>query len=167
MTDTFGPKQESTSKSMSDSDSNIIQTAKGGGISFLGQLFVFVFRFIFGLILARVLGAELLGLYSLTLTITDVIAVIALLGLGSAIVRYIPIAINQKDDARLWGIIQVGVFVPFVVSFYLRDMLIPLRGLGCHQYIQSTRSCPSLAYSKCRYSFICIDVRTFFGYAGV
>ncbi len=86
-------------------------------LSFLGQLFVFVFRFIFGLILARVLGAELLGLYSLTLTITDVIAVIALLGLGSAIVRYIPIAINQKDDARLWGIIQVGVFVPFVVSF--------------------------------------------------
>jgi O-antigen/teichoic acid export membrane protein len=119
MTDSYLPIEDSAADNLSDSDSNIIQTAKGGGISFVGQLFVFVFRFFFGLILARILGAELLGMYTLTSTIIDVIAVVALLGLGAAIVRYIPIAINQKDDARLWGIIQVGVFVPFAVSFIL------------------------------------------------
>lgn len=102
-----------------DSDSNILQTAKGSGISFAGQMFVYLFRFIFGIVLARVLGAEMLGLYTLTLTITDMIAIVSLLGLGAGLVRYIPIALNQKDDKRLWGIIQIGVIVPFMISCVL------------------------------------------------
>jgi O-antigen/teichoic acid export membrane protein len=110
---------ETTPNQSSESDNNIILTAKGGGISFAGKMFVYLFRFLFGIILARVLGAELLGLYTLTLTITDIIAVLSLLGLGAGLVRYIPIAINQKDDARLWGIIQIGVIIPFLISVVL------------------------------------------------
>lgn len=101
------------------SDQVILTAAKGGGIAFAGNLFVYAIRFAFGLVIARLLGAELLGLYSLGMTFPEVAGIIASLGLGTGIARYIPIALNQKDEARLWGIIQVGVAVPALVGLAL------------------------------------------------
>jgi O-antigen/teichoic acid export membrane protein len=103
----------------SASDRDILLAAKGGSISFAGNLSVYAFRFVFGVVMARLLGAELLGLYTLGLTIADFGAAMALLGLGVGLARYVPIAIAQKDDARLWGIIQVGVGLPLLLSVAL------------------------------------------------
>ncbi len=101
------------------SDRNILLAAKGGGIAFAGNLFVYIFRFLFGLVLARMLGAELLGLYSLSSTVTSLLSVLSVLGISAGVVRFIPIARNQKDDARLWGIILTGLALPALVSTVL------------------------------------------------
>ena len=101
------------------SDGNILLAAKGGGIAFAGNLSVYIIRFAFSIVIARLLGAELLGLYSLGQTVTDVAGIMAALGLSAGMVRYIPIAISQKDKSRLWGIIQTGLAIPIMVGLVL------------------------------------------------
>lgn len=103
----------------SASDQNIILAAKGGGIAFTGNMFVYAFRFGFGVVMARMLGADLFGLYSLALTVTNIIGSAASFGMSSGMARYIPIAIAQKDERRLWGTIQTGIVLPAVFSVIL------------------------------------------------
>jgi O-antigen/teichoic acid export membrane protein len=119
MTKTVLKAESFRASKVSESDQSIILAAKGGGIAFVGNLFVFFFRFLFGLVLARLLGAELMGLYSLGSTITDMVAVIAGIGIGAGVVRFISIAIGRKDNAKLWGIIQTGLALPALTSVIL------------------------------------------------
>jgi len=109
----------SESSQVAASDQNIVLAAKGGGIAFAGNLFVYFTRFAFGVMMARLLGAKQLGLYSLSLTITDIVGFMALLGLGAGITRYISIALSHKDEASLWGIIQVSVGIPGLIGLVL------------------------------------------------
>lgn len=110
------------------SDRDILTAAKGGGIAFVGNLFVYIFRFGFGLVLARFLGAESLGIYSLALMVTDIVGALALLGLSTGMVRYIPIGINRKDESHVWGTIQAGLTIPGLLSLILAAAAFLLAG---------------------------------------
>ncbi|NJD60871.1 MAG: hypothetical protein FIA98_15870, partial [Anaerolineae bacterium] len=101
------------------SDQVILTAAKGGVIAFAGNLFGYGIRFVFGIVIARLLGADLFGLYSLGMTFPELAGTIALLGLGAGLARFIPIAINKKDDAQIWGLIQVGIAIPGSVGLAL------------------------------------------------
>lgn len=105
------------------SDSHILLAAKGGGIAFAGNLFVYGARFAFGLLMARLLGADLLGLYSLASLIPEIVSVLALLGLGAGMARFIPIAVGQKDESRIWGTIQVGIALPAFIGLALSPVV--------------------------------------------
>jgi len=101
------------------SDQVILTTAKGGGIAFAGNLFGYIVRFAFGIMIARLLGAELFGLYSLGMTFPEIAGTIAVLGLSAGLARFIPIAITNKDEPRLRGLIQVGIAIPGLVGLGL------------------------------------------------
>lgn len=105
--------------SATSSDQVILTTAKGGVIAFAGNLFGYCIRFAFGIVIARLLGAELFGLYSLGMTIPEIAGTIALLGLGAGLARYIPIAITKNDESRLRGLIQVGIAIPGLAGLAL------------------------------------------------
>ena len=128
----------------SASDQDIVLAAKGGGIAFVGNLFVYVIRFAFGIVMARLLGAELLGLYSLSLTIVSVVGILSSLGLSAGMSRYIPIAISKKDEARLWGTIQVGVALPFITSLALAIGMFALARPLCYQVFERPDMVPVL-----------------------
>ena len=98
---------------------DILAAAKGGGISFVGRLFEYTTRFAFSIIVARTIGAEQFGLYTLGVTVTEITSMIALLGLQTGMVRFIPIALRQRDEGRVWGIIQVGATIPALLSLLL------------------------------------------------
>jgi O-antigen/teichoic acid export membrane protein len=109
---------------------DILTAAKGGGIIFFGRLFEYGSRFLFGILVARVLGAEGFGLYSLAVSMAILLAGIAMLGLPSGVVRFLPIALRDRDAARVWGTLQsalglaglVGLGLAIVV-FGLADLL--------------------------------------------
>ena len=107
-----------------ESDQNIITAAKGGGITFAGKLITYAFSFIFSVIVARMLGAEQLGLYMLSLTVATVVVGISFLGLDGAMDRYIPIMRKNRDKAGLWGVIQIGTGIPSLVSLFLTAVLL-------------------------------------------
>ncbi len=100
-------------------DQTVLTAAKGGGITFVGTLFEYTVRLVLGIILARLLGVEQYGLYSLALTAGIVAGGLALLGMPSALVRFVSLYRSQRDPARLWGMLQVGVGLPAVLGVLL------------------------------------------------
>ena len=101
------------------SDKHLRTTAAGGTLVFLGKLFVKGVRFLVAILMARFLAAEQFGLYNLGLTVAEIVAALAGVGLGTALVRYIPVFRRNGDQAGIWGTIQLGLGIPTVVSIIL------------------------------------------------
>jgi O-antigen/teichoic acid export membrane protein len=95
---------------------NVLTAAKGGGIVFAGSLFTYGVRFFIGLLLARLLGAEQLGLYDLALTAATVAAGLTQFGFKAALVRYVSLFASRKDREGLWGTLQIGLGLPALLS---------------------------------------------------
>lgn len=98
---------------------DIIVAAKGGGAVFGGRLYVWVIRFVIAFVLARALGAEGYGLYTLAFTLATLISAFSILGLDSAVVRYGAVFAGRSDGPRLRGTLQVGIAVPVAVAVAL------------------------------------------------
>ena len=100
-------------------DGEILAAAKGGGAAFGGRLYVWGIRFVIAFVLARVLGAEGYGLYTLAFTLATLISAFAALGMDSAIVRYAAVYSGRSDGSRVRGTLEVGVVVPVAVALAL------------------------------------------------
>jgi O-antigen/teichoic acid export membrane protein len=95
---------------------DITTAAKGGGVLLAGKILLYAGRFLTGLLLARLLAAEQYGLYDLSLTVAELVAGVASLGLASALVRYVSVFANHRDENGLWGVIQIGLGASTIVS---------------------------------------------------
>jgi len=98
------------------STQTILLAAKGGGITFAGKLISYATMFVSGIVLARFLGAEQYGLYSLAGTALVLMTGIAMLGLNTATLRYVPMYQSQKKDDLLAGTLLIGLTVPLLVA---------------------------------------------------
>lgn len=116
---------------------NILLAAEGGSISFAGRTFEYLVRFIFSIIVANSLGAEQYGLYTLVLTVVPIASMLALLGLQTGVVHFLPPAIRQNDEKRIWGIIQVSAGLPILLSVLFGAAIFllaePIALIGFHQ----------------------------------
>ena len=88
---------------------DVVLAAKGGGITFAGRLFTLVSRFAIAFILARLMGAGEYGTYNLALSAIGVASGLALFGLDTAMIRYVPVFASRRDEAGLWGALQLGL----------------------------------------------------------
>jgi O-antigen/teichoic acid export membrane protein len=115
---------------------DILTAAKGGGITFAGKLFEYVVRFAFGILIARTVGVEQYGLYTLGITVSLIASNMAMLGLQVGMVRFLPPAIREKDQKSIWGIIQICLGLPGFFSLFLAAGLFlladPLNSLIFH-----------------------------------
>lgn len=93
----------------SSADTHVLHAAKGVGFLGIGSLFGYVSRFLTALLLARVLGAEGMGMYALGLTASGLFASLAALGLDDAMVRYLAIQSSRRDAAGVAGTLQIGL----------------------------------------------------------
>lgn len=103
----------------SSNSQDILTAAKGGGVSFAGKIFEYIIRFAFGIFIARVVGLEQYGLYTLAITVSLVATNIAMLGLQTGLVRFLPESIREKDDKTTWEIIQVSIGIPLIFGLVL------------------------------------------------
>ncbi len=104
----------------------MLLTAKGGGIIAAGRIFAYGTRFVLAFLLARGLGAEQYGLYTLALSTATLVAGIAVLGMGQALVRYVAIMFSKRDEEGLWGALQVGIGFSTLASVLLATALFAL-----------------------------------------
>lgn len=123
---------------------DIMTAAKGGGITFGGNLFEYAGRFVFGIVVARFIGAEQYGVYNLALTPLAILATLALLGLRASMVRYVPMFARQRDEEKLWGTLQVGLGLTLVVSIVLGGGLFILAELVANRVFHTPELAPFL-----------------------
>ena len=110
---------ESPAKVDNNHAENALTAAKGGGIVASGRLFVYGTRFILVFLMARALGADQYGLYALALSAGTVVAGVAVMGLHTAMVRYVAILRKKGDEDMMWGTLQIGIGLPAIVSTLL------------------------------------------------
>jgi O-antigen/teichoic acid export membrane protein len=100
-------------------DQHVLNTAKGGGIITIGRLYAYANRFVITLLLARLLGAEQYGVYSLALSVAAITSTISMLGLDDAVMRYVAIYSSRRDESGLWGALQVSLGTSLLLGVML------------------------------------------------
>jgi O-antigen/teichoic acid export membrane protein len=99
---------------------------KGASIFFVGLLISKVFTYIYRLIIARGMGPETYGIFSLCFAIISVVSALAIFGLPNAIERYVPYHINDKPKVK--GIILFALQVGCISSIIAVVLLYLLSG---------------------------------------
>ncbi|NTW83669.1 MAG: oligosaccharide flippase family protein [Chlorobiaceae bacterium] len=113
-----------------------IVIAGQAGFSYGGFLFGQAARFGYNLLVARLLGAEFLGVYALAVAVIQIAEMIAVIGLDSALLRYINV--YSDDSARqrkvIGSALKISLFVSLAVSTLLlvlsQDIASTLHGKG-------------------------------------
>jgi O-antigen/teichoic acid export membrane protein len=95
-------------------------------------------------LLARLLGAEQFGLYTLALSALTIAAGLAGLGMAPALVRYVSVFVKRRDIARLWGTLQVGLGLSMIVSLGVGIGLFALAPLIAVRIFDEPRLVPLL-----------------------
>ncbi len=107
------------SQNASANNQDILTAAKGSGIIFFGDMFSYASRFVFGVIMARAIGADGYGLYDLGVTAALILTGIATLGFPGGILRFMPAAIRERNKAHVWEILQVSLGVSLSLSLIM------------------------------------------------
>jgi len=138
------PTVVATSSPRTSSEQTVLTAAKGGGIIFAGRLFQLGGQLAIGLLLARLLGAEGLGLYNLALTAAGIAVGLASLGLEMALVRYVSLYSSRRDAAGLWGTLQVGIGLMALTGLFVAAGLYALAPLIAQQLFHEPKLVPLL-----------------------
>jgi O-antigen/teichoic acid export membrane protein len=125
-------------------DRNIITVAKGGGITFAGKLFLSATRIVTSVLLARLLGANQYGMYTLALSASNIAVGIAVFGLDSALIRYVAILANRRDEKGLWGALQVGIGIASLLSVLTGTFLFAFATIIAERMFQEPQLAPLL-----------------------
>ncbi|MBI5839273.1 MAG: flippase [Chloroflexi bacterium] len=123
---------------------NMAAVAKGGGIVFTGKLFLDAIRFVTAFALARLLGADQYGMYSLALSALNIAVGLSLLGLDAALIRFIAVMIGRKDDEGVWGTIQVGMGIALSLSVVTGTVLFGFAYLAAERLFHNAALAPLL-----------------------
>jgi O-antigen/teichoic acid export membrane protein len=128
----------------SNFEKNIDIVAKGGGITFAGKLFINVLRFATAILLARILGADQLGLYSLSLSALSITMGLALFGLDAAVIRFTAVMVGRKNEEGIWNTLQIGFGISLILSALLGTALYALSFVVADKVFHEPRLAPLL-----------------------
>ena len=96
-----------------ETSQEITVLARGAGIVFVGTLFGLILKYIFQLIVARHLGAQLFGAFFLGVTIFSILERLSGLGLPNGIDHHLVfLAVNIFAVALAYGLILVVLKIP-------------------------------------------------------
>ncbi len=123
---------------------NTMSAAKGGSIVASGRLFAYATRVLVVYLMARALGADHYGLYSIALSTATVIAGAAAFGLHTTLVRYVAVYRNRKDEAELWGLLQLGIGLSLLLSTLMAIGLFTLSHVVAEQIYDRSELVPLL-----------------------
>lgn len=102
-----------------DHEGRVGQIARGVGVGSFGNGIGRLLGFAIQLILARVLGASLLGAYILGTTIVSLVNILSQLGMDSGVVRYVSHHRAGGNDAQVKGVIIQALLITFALSVFL------------------------------------------------
>ena len=90
-------------------------------ISFSGMTAGSVLRYLFSIIMARFLGAQMLGIYSLSNAILRIAEIFALSGLDNGVLRFVSRDINDKHNVEnaIFSSLKSGLIFSLIISTIL------------------------------------------------
>ena len=115
------------------SQDDLTGIAKGGSIIFIGIVLENILRLPIGIILARSLGPDQLGIYQIAVSTMVILATVSLMGFRTSLIRYIPIYLSKNDKSGLIGLSRMSIFLPLITLFTFgsRSFLLFITGFNC------------------------------------
>ncbi len=103
------------------------QISRQSGVFFAGTLFTTAAAYFFKIYLARVLGAEALGIYALGMTVGGVLGIIAAMGLPQAAARYAAVYRGTGRSEELRGFLWRSVAILLCSNVLVATVMIAAR----------------------------------------
>ena len=94
---------------LSNMEKEVGQIARGAGLGLGGNLVYYFLNFLFAMLVARQIGAQAFGLYTLGVTTVTLLARISVMGLDRGIVRYVSIKRRAGEQGAVGQVILVGL----------------------------------------------------------
>lgn len=88
---------------------DVLTVARGGGVAFVGEVATRVIHWVYSTALIWGLGPESFGMFTLALTVTSFVAVVANLGLSLGIVRFGAISAHDEGLAGIHRVTMAGL----------------------------------------------------------
>ncbi len=106
---------------MSSKPSNQKTILSEAFISFLGMTLGSVFRYVFSIVMARFLGAQMLGIYSLGNAVTRIAEIFALMGLDNGVLRFVSRDTENSENVNnsIYSSLKAGLLSSIVISITL------------------------------------------------
>jgi O-antigen/teichoic acid export membrane protein len=118
----------STSPQAAQFRSEMGHISRHSAVFFAGTLFTAGAGYLYKIYLARVLGAEALGIYALGMTVGGVLGLIAALGLPQAAARYVAVYNGTGRYAELKGFLWRGIAVLAAANLMVAAIMLSIRG---------------------------------------
>lgn len=97
----------------------LISIAKNSGLGITGKIYFSVSRFLLTVFITRTIGPEQYGIYMLGLTFLLLIRALVLLGMESAMVRFVALHLARKEDGQVKGVIDSGIKIAAASSLLI------------------------------------------------
>lgn len=127
-------RSESSSASEKSLDQLTKQVAKGGGIAFGGSAIGKVAGFGLNILLGRVLGPGLYGLYALGISVIGIAQSVGSLGLNQGVVRFCSMYRGERDNARIKGTIVSASGISLISSILAAITLFALSSMIAQKF---------------------------------
>lgn len=104
------PRIDITSRQVAPNQA-LSRIASGSTLFFVGTFLGLGLNYIYAIVLARLLGPEQFGLYAIGLGCFNLLTVIALAGLDTAVLRFVPALQAQSDAAGIGRILRAALLL--------------------------------------------------------
>ena len=93
-------------KAKLSNDIHFVELLRGSGIAFMFKIFGISLGYIFTLLIARLYGAETMGLYALSLTIVNIFVTVGIFGFDNALVKFVA---DYNSTGRIYLVKEVYI----------------------------------------------------------
>ncbi len=115
--------------------SQVGHISRQSGMFFAGTIFSVAFGYVFKVYLARVLGAENLGIYALGVTLIGFLGIFNSLGLAQSAVRFVAAYVATKQFVKLHAVLWRGATILLAANIFFAIVLLTLgRAVALHFY---------------------------------
>jgi len=115
------------------------KTTKEAGFVFITRVFAYLVGLGTSIVYARILGADLYGVFQLAITVISSLMIFTIFGMSSGLVRFIPIYESSEDKEKLKGTINFSIFLGILTSIFLGFLLFLFRNTIAFKLFQEPR----------------------------
>ena len=106
-------------------EDSLRKVVKGAGVILIGTVIAKILTFVYNILIARI-GAEIYGLFSISLAILNLIVTLAIIGLDTGIVRYISHYNGKNEASKVKGTINLALDIVIINSIIFLILLLVL-----------------------------------------
>jgi len=132
--------------SRSEYESFLSRATKEAGFTFFGRVFALAFGFAAQAILARLLGADLLGVYVLAWTVVMAVTILTTFGFEGGFVRFIAMYVAQDRRDRARAVLSFGILFGTLAALAATAIVILLRRPIAIGFFKEPRLEPALLW---------------------